>query len=109
MIVLFLVLAQSWRNSPSVGAVDAHFVDLGGVLAEILDVAKDVAAAVLANEVAEICAETHVCHGGLVVAPFLDREALEEDEALAVDEVCAQVVQVGGESGEFEVGLLKYD
>lgn len=54
------------------------------------------AAAVLADEVAEICTETHICHGGLVVAPFLDGEALEEDEALAVDEVCAQLVQVGG-------------
>jgi hypothetical protein len=31
-----------------------------------------------------------------VVAPFLDGEALEEDEALAVDEVCAQLVQIGG-------------
>lgn len=58
--------------------------------------AEDVAAAVLADEVAEVCAETHVCYGGLVVAPFLDGEALEEDEALAIDEVCAQVVQVGG-------------
>lgn len=58
--------------------------------------AEDVTAAVLADEVAEICAETHVCHGGLVIAPFLDGEALEEDKALAVNEVCAQVVQVGG-------------
>lgn len=58
--------------------------------------AEDVAAAVLADEVAEICTETHVCHGGLVVTPFLDGETLEKDEALAVDEVCAQVVQVGG-------------
>lgn len=67
--------------------------------------AEDVAAAVLANEVAQVCAETHVCDGGLVVAPFLDGEALEEDEALAVDEICAQLVQVGGQFGEFEVGL----
>jgi hypothetical protein len=82
-------------NSPSIGAVDAHFVNLGRVLAEILDVAEDMATAVLTDEVAEICAETHVCHGGLVVTPFLDGEALEEDEALAVDEVCAQLVQIG--------------
>lgn len=93
---MFCVFIGERRNSPSIGAVDAHFVNLGRVLAEILDVAENVAAAVLADEVAEICAETHVCHGGLVVAPFLDGEALEEDEALAVDEVCAQVVQVGG-------------
>jgi hypothetical protein len=93
------------RSSPSVGAVDAHFVDLGGILAEILDVTEDVTAAVLADEVAQICAETHVCDGGLVVTPFLDGEALEENEALSVDEIGAQVVQVSGESGEFKVGL----
>jgi hypothetical protein len=76
-------------NSPSISPIDAHFVNLGRVLAEILYVAEDVATAVLADEVAEICSETHVCHGGLMVAPFLDREALEEDEPLAVNEVCA--------------------
>ena len=88
-----------WRprlsNSPSIGAIDAHFVNLGRVLAEVLDVAEDMATAVLTDEVPKICAETHVCHSRLVVAPFLNGEALEEDEALAVDEVCAQIMQVG--------------
>jgi hypothetical protein len=39
--------------------------------------AEDVATAVLADEVAQVGAQTHVCHGGLVVAPSLDGEALE--------------------------------
>jgi hypothetical protein len=39
--------------------------------------AEDVAAAVLADEVAQVGAQTHVCHGRLVVAPSLDGEALE--------------------------------
>ena len=40
---------------------------------------------VLADEVAQIRTQAHVCDSGLVVAPFLDWEALEEDEAFSVD------------------------
>ena len=76
--------------------VDPHFVNLRRVLAEILNVAQDMAAAVLGDEVAQIRAQTHVCHGGLVVAPFLDGEALEEDESFAVEEVLAQGLEVLG-------------
>lgn len=55
---------------------------------------EDVATAVLADEVAQIGAETHVGHGGLVVAPFLDGEALEQNEAFSVNEVQAQSLKV---------------
>jgi hypothetical protein len=56
---------------------------------------QDMAAAVLADEVAQVRAEAHVHDCGLVVAPLLDGEALEEDEASAVEEVVPEGVQVG--------------
>lgn len=64
------------------------------------------AAAVLGDEVAQVCAETHVGDGRLVVAPFLHGEALEEDEAFAIEEVLAEVCKEGGELGKREVALL---
>lgn len=63
------------------------------------------AATVLGDEVAQVSTQTHVCDGGLVVPPFLDGEAFEEDEAFAVDEVLAQGFEVGGQVGEAEVVL----
>jgi hypothetical protein len=72
-----LLASNRVRYIPSVGAVDSDLIDLRRILAEILDVAEYMAATVLADEVAEVCTQTHVCHGGLVVAPFLDREAFE--------------------------------
>jgi hypothetical protein len=72
-----LLASNRVRYIPSVGAVDSDLIDLRRILAEILDVAEYMAATVLADEVAEVCTQTHVCHGRLVVAPFLDREALE--------------------------------
>lgn len=53
------------------------------------------AAAVLADEVAQVRAETHVHDCGLVGAPFLHGEAFEEDEAFAVEEVVPEGLQVG--------------
>lgn len=93
-------------NLPRVGSVDPHFVNLPRVLPEILDVTQNMAPAVLTNEVSQIRAQAHVRDGGLVVSPFLNREALEEDEAFAVDEVGSQGVQIGGQLGEGEVALL---
>ena len=70
--------------------VDAHFVDLAAVLSYILDVTEYVASAVLRYKVSEIGAQTHVCDSRLVVAPFGGREAFEEDEALAVQQLVTQ-------------------
>lgn len=75
---------------PRRGAVDAHAVDLRGVVADVLDVAEHVAAAVLRDEVAQVGAEAHVGDGVLVGAPLLRGEALEEDEAFAVQEVVTE-------------------
>lgn len=90
---------------PSVRAVDSHFVNLVRVLAQILDVAQDMPAAVLADEVAQVSTQTHVCNSGLVVAPFLDGEALEQDEAFAVEEILSERLQVTRQIGEAEVVL----
>lgn len=62
---------------PGVGSVDSHFVNLGRVFSQVLDVAEHMAAAVLADEVSQVSAKTHVCNGGLVIAPFLYGKALE--------------------------------
>lgn len=56
---------------------------------------QDMSPAVLANKVSQISSQTHVCHGGLVVSPFLDRESLEEDEPLSVEKVFTQRMQGG--------------
>lgn len=97
--------AERWQNIPSVGAVDAHFVDLGRVFAEILDVTEDVAATILADEIAQIGTQAHVCDGRLVVTPFLHGEALEQNESLSINDVIAQSPQVLCELGQIEVGL----
>lgn len=74
---------------PRVRPVDAHLVDLLAVLAEVLHVAQDVALAVLRHRVSDVCAQPEVRHAGLVDAPVLDREALVQDEPLAVEEFVA--------------------
>lgn len=58
--------------------------------------AEHMAPTVLANKVPEVRAKTHVRDSRLVVSPLLNREALEEDESLAVEEVGAEFVQAGG-------------
>lgn len=78
---------------PRVGAVDAHLVDLRAVLAQVLDVAQDVPASVLAHRVSDVRAQAEVCDGALVRAPLLDGEALVQDEALAVEELVAHRLQ----------------
>lgn len=70
--------------------VDAHLVDLRRVVAHVLDVAQHVAPAVLRDEVPDVRAQAHVGHGVLVRAPLAGREPLEQDEALAVEEVFPQ-------------------
>ncbi len=42
---------------------------------------------ILTDEIAKVRAQTHVGDGGLVVAPFLDWEALEEYESFAVQDL----------------------
>lgn len=86
-------------------AIDADGVDLSRVITDILDVAEDVAAAVLRDKVSKIGAETHVGDGVLLWAPNIGREALEEDEALAVEEIFPEVSQDLAELGKDKVLL----
>jgi hypothetical protein len=87
---------------PSSRPVNTDFIDLRRVVADVFDVPQHVAAAVLADEIAQMCAETHVCDGVLKRRPFAGGEALEEDEAFAVQEVLSQVLQDRSEDGETE-------
>ena len=87
-----------------VGAVDAHFVDRARVFAQVLDVAEDVAAAVLRDRVADVGGQPHVGDGALVQAPGLHGEVLEEDEAFAVQEFGAHGAEEGGQGREGEGG-----
>jgi hypothetical protein len=72
------------HDLPSVCSVNPDFVDLLWVISEILNVSQNVAAAVLTDEVSEICSQSHICNCRLVVAPFLNGESFEEDEALPI-------------------------
>lgn len=94
---------------PGGGAVDADLVDLGRVVPDILYVAEDVAPAVLAEEVAQVGAEAHVADRGLVEAPGAGGEALEEDEALSVEEVRSEDGQPFTQVREGEVFLYVAD
>lgn len=77
----------SMHDLPSIGSIDSNFVDLGCILAKILDVSKHMATTILTDEVAKVCPKSHICNGGFVVAPFVDGEAFEEDETLAVEDL----------------------
>lgn len=61
--------------------------------------------AVLADKVAQVRAQAHVGDGGLVVAPFLNRQALEEDEAFAIEQVVPQLQQERAQLRQGEVAL----
>jgi len=61
----------------------------------------------LGDEVAEVGAETHVGDGGLVVAPFLDREAFEEEETLSVEDIVTKVVEEITQLGKRELCLYR--
>lgn len=87
-------------------SVDTDLVNLGGVLANVLDMSENVAATVLRDKVAKVGAEAHVCSGRLVVAPLLYWEALEEDEALAIEKLVPECIQRRGHVGERELLLL---
>lgn len=67
--------------------------------------AEDMAARVLANKVAQISSQAHVRDGTFVVAPFLDRDAFEQDEALAMQEIPLEFGQIGAQFWKDKVGL----
>ena len=88
-----------------IGAVDAHTVDLRRVIAEILHVAQDVSLPVLRHEVAEIRPEADVRHRRLVHAPLLRGKAFHQVEALAIDDVLADLAHQLAQRRQREVLL----
>lgn len=72
---------------PSICPVYSDLVDLLWVISHVLDMPQDMATAVLADEVSEVSSQAHISDGGLVIAPFLDWKALEENEALAIEDL----------------------
>ena len=61
--------------------------------------------AVLADEVSQIRSETHIGHGGFVVAPFVDWESLEENESLSMKDIILQSLQEARQLWERESAL----
>lgn len=75
------------------GAVDADLVDVvaGEVAAfDVLDVAEQVALAILRDGVAQVSADHEVCRGGDLDGPLRDGEALEDVEAGSVKDLVAE-------------------
>jgi hypothetical protein len=91
---------------PRGGAIDPDFINLRGIIPHVFHMPEDMSPPVLAHKVAQVRPEAHVRDGGLVVPPARDGEVLEEEEALAVEELGADGVQEGGEVGEGEVRLF---
>jgi hypothetical protein len=67
--------------------------------------AQDVASAVLAHEIAQVGTQAHVCDGRLMIAPFLHREALEQNESLSINDILAESFQVLRKLWQGEIGL----
>lgn len=51
---------------------------------------QDMTATILTDEIAQISPQTHIRHGAFMVSPFLNGDALEEDESFAIEEILAQ-------------------
>lgn len=83
---------------PGVRAVDSDSVGLCWVFSQILDVAEDMAAAVLAHEVPQVCTKAHVCGRNFLEIPLADGDALEQEKAFAVDQIIPKGIQALGES-----------
>lgn len=65
------------------------------------------ASAVLASYMAEVRTHAHICGGGLLQAPFFDRETLEQNKSLGVDQIVANVIEELGHLWQREVLLFK--
>lgn len=78
---------SSELHIPRSCSINSNFVRLGGVVAEVFDMTKNVPAPVLTYKIAQIRPQSHICHSRFVVAPFLDREAFEENEPFAIEKI----------------------
>lgn len=60
---------------------------------------------ILGDEIAQVGTEAHIRHCTLVVSPFLHREAFEENEAFAVEDLLAHGLEEVCHVWEGELGL----
>jgi hypothetical protein len=67
--------------------------------------AQHVAAAVLADKVAQVRSQTHVRDRRFVITPLRHGQALEQDETFPVDQILLQGLQEASEVGETEILL----
>lgn len=87
---------QRYWSQPSFGPdsrVNADLVNLGGIVANVLDMAKDVTLAVLTQGVSENGADTEVDSGRLFNTPLNDRKPLDDGNTTTIDDLVAEVVQ----------------
>ncbi len=88
------------------GAVDPDGVDLSWIVADVLDVAQDVATPVAGRRSSPGAYPIPACSLRRSSAgPIPGREALEEDEPLAVEKVVSQHTKNLGEFVQGEVGF----
>lgn len=50
---------------------------------------QHMAPAILGDEIAKICSDTHICYGRLLISPDLDGKPLKKNEAFAIEEILA--------------------
>lgn len=69
---------------------------------------KNVTFPILADKVSQVRPQSHVCNCRLMISPFLDREALEKNETLAIKNLIANGPEKASKSRQPEVFLSKY-
>jgi hypothetical protein len=72
---------------PSTCPINANFVNLRWIVADIFNMAEDMATPVLTNKISKIGSQTHIRHGRLLSAPLVNWKALEENESLAIKDL----------------------
>ena len=93
------------HHLPSIGAVNANSVSFGWVFSQVLDVAQNVSTAILAHEVSNISAQTHVRRRTLLKTPLLGRNAFEKIESFAINQVLSQYLQTARKGRKMEISL----
>ena len=92
---------------PLIRSVDSDgSVGLGRIFSEVLNVAEDVAFAVLRGKVAEMGAEAEICYGTFEVGPRVDGDVFEQDKAAPVDQLEPEPGKVWAKSKEGEPVLV---
>ena len=68
--------------------------------------AKNMTTAILTDEIAQVRPQTHVGDGRLVIAPFLNGKALEQDKSLPAEEILAQFSEICAQTWKNKFVLL---